>query len=223
MYTPMIEQYLMTKREYPDEILFFRLGDFYEMFFEDARTASRELDIVLTAREGGSAEKIPMCGVPHHAANNYIARLISKGYRVAICDQVENPKHAVGIVKREVTKIITPGTIIDEAMLDESRHNFLTVLVENEATLGLASVDISTGTFLVTELKGPDRYLNLEGELQRLAPVECLLPAGSSLDTLWQDTLVRPGLVLTRIEDVPGLEEARRILADHFKIGRAHV
>ncbi len=217
-YTPMIEQYLMTKREYPDEILFFRLGDFYEMFFEDARTAARELDIVLTARDGGSSEKIPMCGVPHHAANNYIGRLISRGYRVAICDQVENPKHAVGIVKREVTKVITPGTVIDEAMLDEDRNNFLIALAEDEHTIGLAAVDISTGTFFVTELKGPDRFLNLESELQRLNPAECLIPAGSSMDSLWQDNLVRPGMPLSRIENLPSPGEARRILADRFAV-----
>ncbi|MEQ8199873.1 MAG: DNA mismatch repair protein MutS [Syntrophomonadaceae bacterium] len=216
-YTPMIEQYLLTKREYPEEILFFRLGDFYEMFFEDARIASRELDIVLTAREGGDADKIPMCGVPHHAANNYIARLIGKGYRVAICDQVENPKHSVGIVKREVTRVITPGTVIDDAMLDEGRNNYLAAIVDEEQAIGLAAVDISTGTFVVTELRGPDRFVTLESELQRLAPAECLVPAGSSMDSLWQDDFARPGMLLSRIQDgLPGLDTARRSILEHF-------
>ena len=218
-YTPMIEQYLATKRDYPEEILFFRLGDFYEMFFEDARIASRELDIVLTAREGGNKEKIPMCGVPHHAVNNYIARLISKGYRVALCDQVENPKQSVGIVKREVTRVITPGTVIDDAMLDESRNNYLTAIVDQDQVIGLAAVDISTGTFMVTELKGPDRFENLDNELQRLAPAECLLPAGSSMDSLWQDNFTRLGVLLSRIQDdLPGLETARRSLLEHFGV-----
>ncbi len=218
-YTPMIEQYLATKREYPEEILFFRLGDFYEMFFEDARIASRELDIVLTAREGGNKEKIPMCGVPHHAANNYIARLISKGYRVAICDQIENPKQSVGIVKREVTRVITPGTVIDDAMLDEGRNNYLTAIVDQEQVIGLAAVDISTGTFIVTEFQGSDRFVNLDNELQRLAPAECLLPAGSSMDSLWQDNFTRPGVLLSRIQDgLPGLEASRRSLLEHFGV-----
>ncbi|HRY12802.1 MAG TPA: DNA mismatch repair protein MutS [Syntrophomonadaceae bacterium] len=218
-YTPMIEQYLATKRDYPEEILFFRLGDFYEMFFEDARIASRELDIVLTAREGGNKEKIPMCGVPHHAVNNYIARLISKGYRVALCDQVENPRQSVGIVKREVTRVITPGTVIDDAMLDESRNNYLTAIVDQDQVIGLAAVDISTGTFMVTELKGPDRFENLDNELQRLAPAECLLPAGSSMDSLWQDNFTRLGVLLSRIQDdLPGLETARRSLLEHFGV-----
>ncbi|NLN87747.1 MAG: DNA mismatch repair protein MutS [Syntrophomonadaceae bacterium] len=213
----MLEQYLATKREYPEEILFFRLGDFYEMFFEDARIASRELDIVLTARDGGNKEKVPMCGVPHHAANNYIARLVSKGYRIAICDQVENPKHSVGIVKREVTRVITPGTIIDENMLDEGRHNYLAAIVGEEQSIGLAAVDISTGTFIVTELKGTGRWANLESELQRLAPAECLLPAGSSMDSLWQDNFARPGMLFSRIQDgLPGLDTARRRILDHF-------
>jgi len=215
----MIEQYLATKRDYPEEILFFRLGDFYEMFFEDARIASRELDIVLTAREGGNKEKIPMCGVPHHAVNNYIARLISKGYRVALCDQVENPRQSVGIVKREVTRVITPGTVIDDAMLDESRNNYLTAIVDQDQVIGLAAVDISTGTFMVTELKGPDRFDNLDNELQRLAPAECLLPAGSSMDSLWQDNFTRLGVLLSRIQDdLPGLETARRSLLEHFGV-----
>ncbi len=217
-YTPMIEQYLKVKQEYPEEILFFRLGDFYEMFFNDAQVASRELDIVLTARDGGAEQKIPMCGIPHHAVNNYIARLIGKGYKVAICDQVENPKQSIGIVKREVTKIITPGTVVDEMMLDEAKNNYLAAIVDGEHRIGLAAVDISTGNFLMTEFTGLDRNIKMESELQRLAPAECLLPAGSSLDSLWQDNFSE-GFLLTRINDnIPGLEEARRALLQHFGV-----
>jgi DNA mismatch repair protein MutS len=143
----MIEQYLQVKEQHQDCILFFRLGDFYEMFFEDARLASRELDIVLTGRDAGQEEKVPMCGIPYHSANNYIARLISRGYRIAVCEQVEDPKVAKGIVKREVTRIITPGTVMDDNILSESRNNYLAaVIVENDAN-ALAYIDVSTGDF----------------------------------------------------------------------------
>ena len=215
-YTPMIEQYLSIKKEHQEAILLFRLGDFYEMFFEDAQTASRELDIVLTSRDGG-AGKIPMCGVPHHAVTNYIARLIGKGYKIAICDQIENPKQATGIVKREVTKIITPGTILDEMMLDEGKNNYLAAVVDEHSLIGLAWVDISTGTFLITEMSGPDSKVWLDSELQRLQPAECLLPAGSSLDSLWEDSFSYQSMLLTRVgEGVASQEEAQEILMKHF-------
>lgn len=218
-YTPMIEQYLAVKKEHRDAILFFRLGDFYEMFFEDAQTASRELDIVLTSRDGGSTAKIPMCGVPHHAANNYIARLINKGYKVAICDQAEDPKQAVGIVKREVTRIITPGTIMDDAMLDEGKNNYLAAIVYEEGVIGLAYADVSTGTFAVTEICGPDGLSSLETELQRLEPAECLLPAGSELDSLWQDGFSYQGMVITKIaEGAASRDDARQILLRHLGV-----
>ncbi|MDD4170827.1 MAG: DNA mismatch repair protein MutS [Syntrophomonas sp.] len=217
-YTPMIEQYLSIKKEHQEAILFFRLGDFYEMFFEDAQTASRELDIVLTSRDGG-AGKIPMCGVPHHAVTNYIARLIGKGYKIAICDQIENPKQATGIVKREVTKIITPGTILDEMMLDEGKNNYLAAVVDEHSLIGLAWVDISTGAFAVTEMSGPDSRVWLDSELQRLEPAECLLPAGSSLDSLWEDSFSHQSMLLTRVgEGAPTQEEARQILMKHFQV-----
>lgn len=217
-YTPMIEQYLSIKREQQEAILLFRLGDFYEMFFEDAQTASRELDIVLTSRDGGAA-KIPMCGVPHHAVNNYISRLISKGYKVAICDQVENPKNCTGIVKREVTKIITPGTILDDTMLDEGKNNYLAAVVDEDGLIGLAYIDISTGAFLVTEMSGPESKSLLDCELQRLEPAECLLPAGSSLDSLWQDNFSYQGMLLTKlVEGTDSLEDAGQILKKHLGV-----
>jgi DNA mismatch repair protein MutS len=212
----MIEQYLSIKREHREAILLFRLGDFYEMFFEDAQIASRELDIVLTARDGGDV-KIPMCGVPHHAVNNYIARLISKGHKVAICDQVENPKQAIGIVKREVTRIITPGTILDDTMLDEGKNNYLAAVVDEDGVIGLAYIDVSTGSFLVTEMSGPENRGWLDAELQRLEPAECLLPAGSSLDSLWQDNFTFQGMVITKIDEMAAnREEAREILLKHL-------
>jgi len=216
--TPMIDQYLSIKKEHREAILLFRLGDFYEMFFEDAQTAARELDIVLTSRDGGGS-KIPMCGVPHHAVTNYIAKLIGKGYKVAICDQVENPKQATGIVKREVTRIITPGTILDELMLDEGKNNYLAAVVAEGNLIGLACIDVSTGDFTVTEMRGPDSQSWLDAELQRLEPSECLLPAGSGLDSLWQDNFAFQGMLLTKIaEGAPSLEGAGSILRKHFGV-----
>ena len=132
-YTPMIQQYLAVKAQVPDAFLFFRLGDFYEMFFEDAINASRELEITLTGREGGGEEKIPMCGVPHHSAENYMSRLIEKGYKVAICEQVEDPAEAKGVVRREIVRIVTPGTVMDSKLLGESVNNYIVSLV-NQAT-----------------------------------------------------------------------------------------
>jgi len=217
-YTPMIEQYLKIKREQQDAILLFRLGDFYEMFFEDAQTASRELDIVLTARDGGAC-KIPMCGVPHHAVNNYISRLIGKGYKVAICDQVEDPKQAAGIVKREVTRIITPGTIMDDLMLDEGKNNYLAAVVDGDGIFGLACIDISTGGFWLTEIDGPDARRQLDSDLQSMEPAECLLPAGSSLDSLWSDSFHHQGMLITKVDEgTPDNAESVQILKRHFGV-----
>ncbi|NLU50002.1 MAG: DNA mismatch repair protein MutS [Syntrophomonadaceae bacterium] len=179
-YTPMMEQYRAIKEQYRDAILFFRLGDFYEMFFEDAEVASRELEIVLTARDGGGDTRVPMCGVPFHSADTYIAKLIEKGYRVAICEQVEDPRDARGLVKREVVKVITPGTVLDEIMLEEGRNNYLVALVENPETVGLAVIDVSTGDFRVTEVTGAEARGWLFSELYRLGPAECLVPAWKS-------------------------------------------
>ena len=144
-YTPMINQYLQIKEQHQNEILFFRLGDFYEMFFEDAQTASRELEITLTGRDGGAKNKIPMCGVPYHAAENYIARLIAKGYKVAICEQVEDVAQSKGIVKREVIKIITPGTVLGEGILTDNSNNYLVLLYQKDDAFCLSGTDISTG------------------------------------------------------------------------------
>ncbi|MBU5595049.1 DNA mismatch repair protein MutS [Amphibacillus sp. MSJ-3] len=145
-FTPMIEQYLKIKAEYQDSFLFFRLGDFYELFFDDAIRASRELEITLTSRDGGSTERIPMCGVPHHSATNYIKNLVEKGFKVAICEQVEDPKTAKGVVRREVVQLITPGTVMDGVMLDEKENNYLASLTAfNHDIYGLIYIDLSTG------------------------------------------------------------------------------
>ncbi len=148
--TPMMRQYLETKKNYEDAILFYRLGDFYEMFFEDAITASKELDLALTGRDGGLDEKIPMCGIPHHVFKNYLSRLIDKGYKVAICDQVEDPKLAKGIVKREVTKVVTPGTFTDTDYIEAGSNNFMMSLYVKDNSVSISYVDYSTGMLMST-------------------------------------------------------------------------
>ena len=173
-YTPMMVQYLDAKRENPDALLFFRMGDFYEMFFEDAEIASKAMEVVLTARES-AGEKVPMCGVPHHSASTYIARLINQGFKVAICEQMEDPKQATGIVKREVIRVITPGTILEDYMLDESRNNFLAAVYQVENSAGVAYLDVSTGDFRCSWLNGPALLEKCQSELLRIAPAECLL------------------------------------------------
>jgi len=175
-YTPMMRQYLDIKKEYKDSILFFRLGDFYEMFFEDALKASVVLEITLTGRDAGQPERVPMCGIPYHAAEIYISRLIQKGFKVAICEQTEDPTEARGIVKREVVRVVTPGTVIDSASLDEKNHNYLVSVSAGTDGLGLAFSDISTGLFQCTQFTGDETTSLLMDELVRLGPAEVILP-----------------------------------------------
>ena len=150
--TPMMQQYMAIKEQYKDCILFYRLGDFYEMFYDDALTASRELEITLTGKNCGQEERAPMCGVPYHAVDVYLNKLVAKGYKVAICEQAEDPKQAKGIVKREVIRIVTPGTNLSQQALDEGRNNYLMCLVYDNNQFGLAITDISTGDFYTTEV-----------------------------------------------------------------------
>ncbi|MCG0277813.1 MAG: DNA mismatch repair protein MutS [Thermanaeromonas sp.] len=171
--TPMMQQYKELKEQHRDAILFFRLGDFYEMFFEDAVIASQELGLVLTSRESGENAP-PMCGVPYHAADTYIAKLVAKGYKVAICEQMEDPRLAKGLVRREVVRVITPGTITDDKVLPEKGNNFLAAVVPEGEGYGLAWADVSTGEFHV---KTCASFLELADELARLNPAECLLPS----------------------------------------------
>ncbi|WP_296557541.1 DNA mismatch repair protein MutS [uncultured Acetobacterium sp.] len=176
--TPMMTQYLQLHEEVPDALLFFRLGDFYEMFFDDALTASRELEIALTGRDCGLDERAPMCGVPHHAAQNYITRLVEKGYKVAICEQVEDPKEAKGIVRREIIRVISPGTISEGKLLESKKNNYLMALFLENNQLGLASLDVSTGDFYVTQIEAKSReqwLSHLSDEIGRLLPAEVIL------------------------------------------------
>ncbi|WMM26515.1 DNA mismatch repair protein MutS [Tissierella sp. MB52-C2] len=174
--TPMMKQYFSIKKQYDDCILFFRLGDFYEMFFEDALTASKELEITLTQRDCGMAEKAPMCGVPHHVAETYISRLVEKGYKVALCEQVEDPKVAKGIVQRDVIKVVTPGTITDQAVLDEKTNNYLVSIYFDNLGVGISYVDNSTGEMYTTEFLGESSQNNtfLIDELGKILPSEII-------------------------------------------------
>ena len=171
--TPMMQQYLQMKSENKDCLLFFRLGDFYEMFFDDAKTASRELELTLTGRDCGLEERAPMCGVPYHAVDNYVERLISKGYKVAICEQMEDPALAKGLVKRGITRIITPGTVIESNMLDERSNNYLLSICFASDKAGLAFADVSTGEFYVHEVAEPVH--TLADELARISPMEIIV------------------------------------------------
>lgn len=150
--SPMMQQYMAMKEKHKDHILFFRLGDFYEMFFEDAKLVSRELELTLTGRNCGLEERAPMCGVPYHSYEAYVARLIKKGYKVAICDQMEDPASATGLVKREITRIITPGTVLETNMLDEGANNYIASVYMEDDQYGVAFCDISTGEIHGTEL-----------------------------------------------------------------------
>ena len=170
--TPMMQQYLETKKEYKDCILFYRLGDFYEMFFDDAVTASRELELTLTGKDCGQEERAPMCGVPYHAVESYLNRLISKGYKVAICEQVEDPKTAKGIVKREVIRVVTPGTNLNMQALDESKNNYLMSIVYLGDELGVSVVDFSTGDYFVTEVSSGNILID---EINKFVPSEIII------------------------------------------------
>ena len=185
--TPMMRQYMEIKEQNKDSILFFRLGDFYEMFGDDARKASRELDLTLTTRDKDKnksfEEKIPMCGIPYHASDAYIARLIAKGYKVAICEQTEDPAAAKGLVERDIVRIVTPGTVIDSACLEEGRSNFCAGIYLDGDYAGFSVCDISTGQTHVTAFSGPDREAHLQNELGRFAPAEAVLNPGAAEDT----------------------------------------
>ncbi len=177
--TPMMQQYRTVKERNPDCILFFRLGDFYEMFDEDARIASRELDLTLTSRDHAKdkapEDKVPMCGVPFHSSESYIARLVQKGYKVAICEQMEDPALAKGLVKRDIIRIVTPGTVTESSMLDESKNNYYACVYASEDRYGAAFCDISTGSFSATYFEGCDAQEAVCNELGSFSPTELLL------------------------------------------------
>lgn len=182
--TPMMKQYLDIKENHPDSILFFRLGDFYEMFADDAKIASKELDLTLTSRDKGKrtkpeAEQIPMCGIPYHASEAYIARLIAKGYKVAICEQMEDPALAKGLVKRDIIRVVTPGTVTDAACLDDKSSNFICGIYVDSHSAGITFCDITTGRAHLTSFSGRERIEHVINELGRFSPVEAVLSSGA--------------------------------------------
>ncbi|MCI9241470.1 DNA mismatch repair protein MutS, partial [Oscillibacter sp.] len=186
--TPMMKQYLEIKKQNPDSILFFRLGDFYEMFADDAKLASRELDLTLTSRDKGkhlkpAEEQVPMCGIPYHASESYIARLIAKGYKVAICEQMEDPAAAKGLVKRDIIRVVTPGTVTDAGCLDEKASNFLCAVYADARSAGIAFCDITTGRAHLTSFTGKDRAEHIINELGRFSPAEAVVNDGAYAET----------------------------------------
>ena len=215
--SPMMAQYMETKKQYQDCILFYRLGDFYEMFFDDALTASRELEITLTGKECGLEERAPMCGVPYHAVDSYLSRLVQKGYKVAIAEQMEDPKQAKGLVKREVIRVVTPGTITSSQALDETKNNYLMAIVYLGDKMGVSVADITTGDFLVTEV-GSER--SLFDEINKFSPAEII----------YNDAFAMSGISLDEMKDryhfaVSAVdshyfqdESCRKVLKEHFKV-----
>lgn len=214
--TPMIRQYKKIKQNNLDKILFFRVGDFYEMFYDDAEIAARELEITLTSRETGKGNHVPLAGMPYHAADSYIARLIQKGYKVAICEQVEDPKTAKGLVKRDVVRVITPGTLVDQTLLKEKENNYLSSLTIYEDKWGLATIDISTGEFYVTEFTGEKARERIIDEFNRLSPAECVV-----IDELQNDKLFQKNKNNVLVNYFPktmlSLTKSKELIKEHFK------
>ena len=215
--TPMMQQYMETKKEYPNCILFYRLGDFYEMFFDDAITASRELEITLTGKNCGLEERAPMCGIPYHAVEGYLTKLVSRGYKVAICEQVEDPKQAKGIVKREVVRIVTPGTILEGQAIDESKNNYIMCIVYIADRYGVAIADVTTGDYFVTEL--PDGA-KLNDEIAKYTPSEIICNESFYMSgTDFEDLKNRLGIVVYSLEPWY-FDDAlcRQKLMEHFHV-----
>ena len=215
--TPMMAQYVKTKEEYNDCILFYRLGDFYEMFFDDALTASRELEITLTGKDCGLEERAPMCGIPYHAVEGYLNKLVGKGYKVAICEQTEDPKAAKGLVKREVVRIVTPGTNLNASALEEGKNQYLVCIVRFDDKFGLSAADISTGEYYVTEL---DSEKKLMDEIFKFAPTEIISNQSLLLSSLNLDSIKQQiGAVIYTLDDWYFEDDScRKLLKEHFKV-----
>lgn len=216
-YSPMMQHYLQTKEEYPDCILFYRLGDFYEMFFEDAKIVSRELELTLTGKSCGQEERAPMCGVPFHAYESYMNRLVAKGYKVAICEQMEDPKQAKGMVRREVIRVVTPGTNINEQALDEGKNNYIMCIVSLSDQFGVATADVTTGDFFVTEVDSKRRLLD---EIYKFSPTEVVCNEALFMSRLDIDDLKnRVGIVLYSLENWYFDDSlCENTLKEHFRV-----
>lgn len=216
--SPMMVHYMETKKQYPDCLLFYRLGDFYEMFFEDAVTTSRELEITLTGKECGLAERAPMCGIPYHAVDSYLYKLVQKGYKVAIAEQMEDPKLAKGLVKREVIRVVTPGTITSSQALDEKKNNYLMGIVYVGDTFGVSVCDITTGDYLVTEVEGER---NLLDEIHRFCPSEIICNEAFYMCGIdLEDLKDRYHVAISSLDNHYFSDDScRRVLKEHFHVG----
>ena len=211
--TPMMQRYLEVKAEHPEAILLFRMGDFYELFYEDAQIAARVVGLTLTSRDKGSSNPIPMAGFPYHQLDNYLRKLIQAGYRASVCEQVEDPKQAKGLVKREVTRVVTPGTVTDDTLLDPRESNYLATLYPAKDRVGLAWLELSTGRFVMTDLEPG----HVPDELARLRPSECLLPEGGRKSPLGISLQIHSGMLLA--ERPPwdfAPDQAYKVLLQHF-------
>ena len=215
-YSPMMQHYLDTKSKYKDCILFYRLGDFYEMFFDDAITTSRELELTLTGKDCGQEERAPMCGIPFHAAENYIAKLITKGYKVAICEQLEDPKQAKGIVKRDVIRVVTPGTVIETNLLEEKKNNYIMAIYKTGIFFGIAVCDISTGDFYGAEIKETNDFAKLLDEISRYSPAEIVVNnmMYASIDEI-NKIKERFNLYISKAEESTFSEDTDRLLKEY--------
>lgn len=215
--SPMMEQYKAVKEQHPDKLLMFQVGDFYELFFEDAQVAAREMEIALTSRDAGSDNPIPLAGVPVHSAETYLNRLLSKGHKVVLCEQVEEAQQAKGLVRREITRILTPGTITDPEMLDENRNNYLvTVINHNHDCYGLAAVDISTGDFRVTEQRGEGAWDNISDELHRLQPSELLCGSPETEQLCRKQFAMKKSGLIEQLPYIPVLNESKDLIAQQW-------
>lgn len=216
-YTPMMQHYLKTHEEYKDCILFYRLGDFYEMFFDDAKVVSKELELTLTGKSCGAEERAPMCGIPYHAAETYLTRLVKKGYKVAICEQVEDPKLAKGMVKREVTRVVTPGTTLNAQALDETKNNYIMCIAYIGDHYGISSADITTGDYYVTEVDSERKLLD---EVNKYQPTEIICNEAFYISGIDIDDMKnRMGIVIYSLDAWYFSDEtAQMTLKDHFKV-----
>ncbi len=215
--SPMMEQYKSIKAQHPDKLLLFQVGDFYELFYEDAELAAKEMEIALTTRDGGSENPIPLAGVPIHSAENYLNKLLAKGYKVVVCDQVEQASQARGLVRREITRILTPGTITDQEMLEESRNNYLAIVIsEHMNYYGLAVVDISTGDFKVTENKSEAAWVIIADELRRLQPAEILCSNEVLEQQCRSQVKVNKSSLVQTLANIPDYNETKELIVEQW-------
>ncbi len=213
----MMQHYVKTKEEYKDCILFYRLGDFYEMFFEDAEIVSKELELTLTGKDCGMSERAPMCGIPFHAAEVYLNRLISKGYKVAICEQMEDPKQTKGIVRREVIRVVTPGTTLNTQALDETKNNYIMSVVYVSNRFGIAIADITTGVFMVTEV---DEIRKLLDEIYKFSPAELVIMSVVYVSNRFGIAIAD---ITTGVFMVTEVDEIRKLLDEIYKFSPAEL